>query len=266
MITGNALKAKLDDLAREIVTDPEKLAAFAARWQGGFHNYSMHNYLLAMAQRPDVSILASFPAWKARGRSVKKGEKAIWVLAPCTYKRQGVDKDTGEETEVKGLYFRSVPVFDVAQTEGRPLDNLACTPVTGPDSGRAYFNAMANACPVPLKCDSRLNSCYGMTDGRQVWIFNSAERPDSELAHTLAHEIAHCLLHHGEAASDGIKPERSVKELEAEAAAYLVSAAHGFRSEASGLYLGNWRGSPELLKLKATRILSAAERILRAGE
>jgi len=83
------LKDKLAELAAEIVTDSEKLKAFAERWRGGFRAYSLYNLALIWAQRPSATLCAGYHGWHKHGRHVKAGEKALWILAPAIFPVKG---------------------------------------------------------------------------------------------------------------------------------------------------------------------------------
>ena len=100
--------------------------------QGRFHRYSFSNALLIVRQDPDASRVAGFATWKALGRAVRKGERAIWILAPMTGRRTR-SADGDEHRPILG--FRPVAVFDVAQTDGEPLPEV-CRTLEGDDPGR----------------------------------------------------------------------------------------------------------------------------------
>jgi hypothetical protein len=94
-----------------------------------FHNYSYHNSILIMMQKPEATLVAGFRHWQKKfNRHVKKGEKGIAILAPFTYKKKKSDVDSNlnsdDEKEVTKTYFRPVYVFDVSQTEGEPLPQM----------------------------------------------------------------------------------------------------------------------------------------------
>src|SRR6266568_4330827 len=89
--------------------------------QARMHRYSFNNVVLIMSQCPEASLIFGFRDWSKYGRSVRKGERAIWILAPFTGKRDEQDAG-GNETTRKFTYFRPVPVFDVLQTEGDALE------------------------------------------------------------------------------------------------------------------------------------------------
>jgi len=91
-----------------------------------FHSYSWRNCLLIFMQCPHSTRVAGFRTWNKMGRHVKKGESAIWIFAPMTFKRK--DEDDGDDEEIATM-FRPVPVFDISQTEGDPLPSMAINPI-----------------------------------------------------------------------------------------------------------------------------------------
>jgi len=103
-------------------------------FQGRFHRYSFGNVLLIAAQCHEATRVAGFNAWRKMNRFVRKGEKAIWILAPMVYKNG--DAEDGENNRViRG--FKFVPVFDVAQTDGEELPTV-CNRLDGDDPSGAY--------------------------------------------------------------------------------------------------------------------------------
>src|SRR5712691_8001600 len=102
--------------AVEKLADSDMFAAWL-RARAAFHSYSFGNVCLIVSQRPDASRVAGYRAWQALGRQVRKGERAIKILAPCVRKVE--DKETGEQAR-RVVAFRAVNVFDVSQTEGEP--------------------------------------------------------------------------------------------------------------------------------------------------
>jgi antirestriction protein ArdC len=128
-----AYKAKQREQSRELMEAAARELLSSDGWQhwaevrGSFHRYSFGNCMLIAMQRPDATRIAGFHKWQELGRQVRKGEKSIRILAPHTFKH--VDERTGEE-ETK-VYFRAVPVFDLSQTDGNPLPEVPCEPITG---------------------------------------------------------------------------------------------------------------------------------------
>ena len=115
----------IESAARELLTSDGWRRYAEVR--AAFHRYSANNCMLIAMQRPDASRVAGFRKWQELGRQVRKGEHAIRILAPHTFK--STDPDTGDD--VDRVYFRAVAVFDVAQTEGDPLPEAPCEPLTG---------------------------------------------------------------------------------------------------------------------------------------
>ena len=98
--------------------------------QSRFHRYSFNNVLLIASQRPEATQVAGFKTWLSLNRCVRKGEHAIWILAPRTRKEQLEEDPNNAKTIVTG--FHAVPVFDLAQTDGDPLpDAVAPTLLSG---------------------------------------------------------------------------------------------------------------------------------------
>lgn len=206
-------------------------------FQGRFHRYSFSNVLLISAQCQGATRVAGFNAWRRLGRSVRKGEKAIWVLAPMVYKETG--GDDGERAEVlRG--FKWVPVFDVAQTEGQPLPSV-CEHLEGDDPGGLYDALVGCARSIGFQVqdhhfDDATNGdcCHGE---RRIRV--EATNAPAQRVKTLAHELAHALLHEH-------FDSRALAELEAESTAYVVCQALGIDSgDYSFGYVATWAGSGE---------------------
>src|SRR4029077_14040076 len=104
--------------AVERMADSETFAAWL-RARATFHDYSFGNVCLIVSQRPDATQVAGYKTWQKFGRQVRKGERGIRILPPCAVKREN---ELGDE--VRSLFFRTVSVFDVAQTDGEPLPEL----------------------------------------------------------------------------------------------------------------------------------------------
>ena len=252
------LKGKLDELAAEIVTDPEKLKAFAERWRGGFRSYSLYNLALIWAQRPSATLCAGYHGWHKHGRHVKAGEKALWILAPAIFAAKGQGDKTEDEEEKVVKYFFPVPVFDYGQTVGQGL-MIGNTQVNG--NGDVDIQGIAAAFDVPVEYSQGVED--GHTDGKKIVI--SKRESKAQEAACFFHELAHVLLKHvGDRLPSGVS--RDVQELEAESAAYLVGACLGIDDPGAKFYLGNWNGDRDKLAKSALRILSTAEKILRKAK
>jgi len=243
------LKQNLDELADSIVSDPERLEEFVNSWSRGFHRYSMYNWMVALTQKKDVSMLASYNKWNKEKRNVKKGERAIYVYAPITWKKQIVDEN-GEEKSIGRTGFKLVPVFDISQTDGEPIDMGHCRMVKGNSS----FQSFANKCPYPINVqDGGLEN--GSTDGKKI---NIAKRPnETAMCATLFHEIAHCEMH-----QNGSRSIPEIMEMEAEAVSFLVCRTFGIENKKSALYLGVWKVNAVILKGFGQRVLKTASKII----
>jgi antirestriction protein ArdC len=202
--------------------------------QGRFHRYSFNNALLIGAQDPGATRVAGFATWKKLGRSVAKGERAIWILAPMIGRRVR-DADGEERRPIYG--FRPVAVFDVAQTEGDPLPEI-CRNLDGEDPA-AWFGALRGRAeqlgysvePAQLSGTTNGDCNYGL---RRIRV-ESRNQPAQQVK-TLAHELAHALLHEDVA-------DRSLAELEAESAAFLVCRRLGLDSGVYSFgYVAGWAG------------------------
>jgi antirestriction protein ArdC len=232
-----------------------------------FHRYSFGNVMLILFQNPDATQVMGFgnkagtSGWKSLGRSVKKGEHAIWILAPMT--RSETDEDTGAKSQVV-FGWKTVPVFDVSQTEGAPLPEVTrCLDGQDPDGLFGQLADAALALGVASVADADLGQANGVThkDGR---IEIHPDRSPLHRAKTLAHEIAHWQLGH---LADGNKSGRGLCELEAESVAYAVMGSLGFDSgDYSFGYVAGWAEDAEKAKdgirASAGRIQKAVTAIL----
>jgi antirestriction protein ArdC len=226
--------------------------------QGRFHRYSFSNALLICRQDPDASRVAGFATWKSFGRAVRKGERAIWILAPMTGRRMRTAE--GEERRPI-LGFRPVAVFDVAQTDGEPLPEV-CRNLVGDDPAASFDALVCRAARLGYTVE--ITELPGTTNGdcsfarRRIRI--ECRNGPAQRVKTLAHELAHALLHEG-------TDDRQLAELEAESTAFVVCRILGL--DTSGYtfgYVACWAGGgPEAIariKASGSRIQHAASIIL----
>ena len=222
--------------------------------QGRFHRYSFSNTLLICSQAPGATRVAGFATWKKLGRSVLKGERAIWILAPMTGRRTRTADDE-ERRPIIG--FRPVPVFDLVQTEGEPLPEV-CRTLQGDDRASCYDRLVARAGAMGYTVVA--TELPGSTNGdcafalRRIRI--ECRNDPAQQAKTLAHELAHALLHED-------TDDRPLAELEAESTAYVVCRTLGLdTSEYTFGYVACWAGGgPEAVD----RIRASGSRIQRAA-
>lgn len=233
------------------------------RMQSRFHTYSANNVILIFCQRPDATRVAGFHAWKSLGRSVKKGEKALYILAPVLGKAEDSTEDNARR--VRG--FKTVAVFDYSQTEGEDLPEPPQSALQGDDSG--LFDALeryalATGWQVERQALPTGMGGYAHFQARRIGIAEGASARHA--AKTLAHELAHTLLHNLEQYAD----HRADWELEAESVAFVVCDYFGIDSADFSLgYVASWqqdKEAVETLKLSAARIHRAARQLIEAVE
>ena len=240
-----------------------------------FHNYSFNNTLLIAMQKPDASLIAGFSAWKNNfGRNVMKGEKGIKILAPSPFKikkeMEKIDKQTGkpvigtdgkpvtEEQEITIPAFKVVSVFDVSQTEGKEIPNLAVDSLTGDvERYKDVFAALEKTSPVPVgfeKIEGGAHGYYHLEDKR---IALNEGMSELQTLKTLIHEIAHAKLHDIDlnAPKEELenRPDRRTREVQAESVAYTVCQHYGLdTSDYSFGYVAGWSAGRELSELKSS--------------
>lgn len=220
---------------------------------GKFHRYSVNNCILIAMQCPMASMVAGYKLWKNEfGRQVKKGEHAIRILAPMTRKVTRTVKNelTGEEEEqeVRFTTYRSVPVFDISQTEGPEVPMLAAK-LTG-DVDEGMIERAVAVSPVPVRFEPVPGSANGFYSHDGYIVVDSDNEPLQRLK-TLVHEIAHATIH----CKDGGQAEadRATKEVQAESIAYTVCSYLGLdTSDYSFGYVAGWSSGKELDELKAS--------------
>jgi len=218
----------LRELAYE--TDAVKKSEFFRRYleiMSKFWRYSYRNQLLIMSQMPHATRVASFRKWREMKRYVKKGSKAIKITAPRMSKEKHIDPDTGkviEQAEVRG--FGQANVFDVSQTEGRPLPDIDIT-VDG-DDHIGFLQKLLGFCSAKnIKVDFKnlgINGLYGYSKGGQIAV-SDTESINTQ-ANTLIHEIAHEIMAH-----KGQKLSRQQREIQAEGVAYVVTKHFGMENK-----------------------------------
>jgi hypothetical protein len=213
--------------------------------QAKFHNYSANNVALILAQKPDASAIASFRRWKELGRSVKRGERGIRILAPLF----GKDAATGEQV-VRG--FIPVPVFDLSQTEGRPLPQPLTPLLLEGDGGGAFFDALldyAQGCGVRVRL-MRHALELGSLDANGDYSPRTNQirlrpNPMRQMAKTLAHELSH-FVHITVVGEES--EHREERETVAEGSAYVVAHHFGLDTGAYSFpYIAHWTKNRERL-------------------
>ena len=252
-----------------------------------FHNYSFRNTVLIAMQKPDASLVAGFSAWKNNfERNVMKGQKGIKIIAPSPYKikqeMQKIDphtqkpiigkdgKPVTEEKEITIPAYKVVSVFDVSQTEGKELPDIAVDELTGDvDRYKDFFAALEKTSPVPIAFENIEGGSHGYYHLEDKRIAINEGMSELQTLKTAIHEIAHAKLHDIDlnAPKDEQQPhvDRRTREVEAESVAYTVCQHYGLdTSDYSFGYVAGWSSGRELSELKSSleTIRSAAAEII----
>jgi antirestriction protein ArdC len=231
------------------------------RVMGRFHNYSLGNAILIGFQRPDATRVAGYRTWQKLGRFVKKGENGIAIMAPIVYRRKiGTEETDGKETEDETVTtFKTAHVFDVSQTEGKPLPDFA---KVGGDPGiyaeklREYVASRG----IKLEYSEAIGAAEGISSGGLIRLKKGLSTADefSVLVHELAHEMVH-------KNRDSMPKDTKFRETEAEAVAFVVCHGVGLdASSASSDYIQLYDGDKKTLLQSLERIQRTAAEILAA--
>jgi antirestriction protein ArdC len=223
---------------------------------GRFHRYSLHNVMLIASQKPNASYVAGFRTWNELGRFVKKGEKGILILAPIVRRKAENEKDH-KESSASVAGFRAAYVFDVSQTDGKELPQIGT--VQGDPSRRGeQLRSFASAQSISIDYSMEIAPARGMSSGGRITLLPG--QPPAEEFSTLAHELAHELLHRGDRRS---ATSRRIRETEAEATAFVVCHAIGLETgSAASDYIQLWNGDAQLLTESLAYIRQAASQML----
>lgn len=223
-----------------------------------FHRYSWGNCWLIGMAKPDATLVAGFSQWKRLGRMVKQGEKAIRIMAPCPVRRE--NPDTGDEED--RLFFKTACVFDVSQTEGKELPEYEV-----PDIQRNATELLAALQDVAVRRGIAVqfvhlpDGHYGSSKGGAIEI--ATGHSTGQQAKSLAHEIAHEVMHHQTDGQVDAAVSREIRELEAEAVAYVVCRHFGLDVELrSSRYITHWGGDAKKLASSFARVSQTARELI----
>jgi antirestriction protein ArdC len=220
-----------------------------------FHQYSLRNCMLIGSQFPTASRVAGYQTWKGMGRQVRKGEKGITILAPCVVKKE--DEQGEKHSQLVG--FRCTHVFDVSQTDGDDLPEVTSSLLEGNDKYDLWDLLAKQVAAAGFQL--LRGECDG-ANGRTTWTERTvtvrADVSQAQAVKTLAHELAHVMLHEGSLAC------RGSKEIEAESVAYLVCQTAGLTTdEYSFPYIAGWsKGDPKQVQASAETAVKCARQIL----
>lgn len=234
-----------------------------------FTSYSLNNTLLIAMQKPDATTVAGYSTWQKLHRQVVKGAKAIKIIAPCVYKKKVktdtkdadgkniISKDGKPMTEQEEqilISYKVVNVFDISQTEGEPLPEIAHKLDATVDGYEDFLNALEQFSPVPIEfqhIEGSANGYYHLVDKN---IIIDSDMSQAMHCKTGIHELAHALLHDKDSGlqKDAL-PDRETKEVQAESIAYTVCSYYGIdTSDYSFGYISGWSRTRELKELKSS--------------
>jgi N-terminal domain of anti-restriction factor ArdC len=250
-LATNAIETLAAALAAGKSEDLKRYLAAMAR----FHRYSLHNLMLIALQKPTASHVAGFHTWKKLGRFVRKGEKAIFILAPMVRMKENMEVEEQHENRVL-LGFRARGVFDYSQTEGCELPSIGR--VAGdPSQYQERLIKFVAAQRIAIAYDQAICPARGISEGGKITLLPGMT-PAENFA-TLVHELAHELLHR----ADRARTTKCQRETEAEAVAFVVCHAIGLETgTASQDYIQLYNGDAKLLLERLERVRSAASQIL----
>ena len=246
-----------------------------------FHRYSVNNTVLIYMQKPDATLVAGFNKWHDQfSRNVMRGEKGIKIIAPVPYKRnieeQKLDPDTKaplldangkvimEEMEIRIPMYKVISVFDVSQTEGKPLPTLAKDLTGNVTQFEIFMDALRRSSPVPVAFEAMDPNMDGYFSRRDQRIAIRSGMSEVQTISAAVHEITHATLHNYEqiqlanAQSDEtakpLKPkDRRTEEVEAESVSFAVCQYYGIQTgENSFGYIASWSKNRELPELRAS--------------
>lgn len=260
------------------------------RTMSQFHHYSFNNILLIAMQHPGASRVAGYNDWiKKFDRHVKKGEKSIKILAPCAFsamlEMEELDPVTQQpvldkrgnpvvkSVPIGAKRFKVVSVYDISQTEGKELPEIAVELTGNAERYEEIFSALKKVSPFPIQFGNLPNGAKGCCNYAENFIVVQNGMSEVQTLKTMVHEIAHAKLHsevHGDGfLGDTPRSVRETREVEAESVAYVVCQHFGIdTSDYSFGYIAGWSNGKELEELKSSlgRIRNAAAELIEGIE
>ena len=236
-----------------------------------FHNYSLNNCLLIFAQYPAATAVAGYRSWQQNfGRQVRKGEKAIKILAPCKYKVETEEKDENGDPKMMELTgFRVVSVFALEQTEGKELPSIGVDELSGDVKDyHRIFNALISISPVPVRFEEIEGGAKGYYHDGEKRIAIQSGMSQAQTIKTLLHEVSHATYHTKDKTDPEHPVDRRHKETEAESIAFCVGSALSIvdSGDYTFPYLASWASGKDTKELKDSleRIRAASDEMITA--
>jgi len=274
-----ALHTQLVDAVADLVHSDKwaQMLAVAAR----FTEYSPSNVLLIAAQRPDATRVAGIRTWNGLGRRVTKGEHGIAILAPCVYRtddqtakdrhqaRPEPAASPGDEMppqrELHG--FRVVHVFDVTQTEGRPLPDVQPELLKGAAPAGIWDQLVALTANAGYQLERRPcpEGVNGWTAPQDKIVVVDETLEPAQAAKTLAHELGHVRANHAGRFPDYAVAHacRGAAEVEAESIAYVITSHLGMKPDAYSVpYVAGWADDLDMLRHHMSTVVTVAQGLL----
>ena len=273
--TSQADKVKaITDQLKEGVQDVFSSGRYAEylRTLSRFHRYSFRNSLLIYLQNPDATRVAGFNAWKTLGRNINKGEKGLQILAPSPYKItiDATHDENGNllpepvKKQVQRMAFKVTYVFDISQTSGKELPELAHRLTGDVGEYERLMAALQKISPYPISFEPIEGSANGYCSYQKQRIVIREDVSQEQAIKTTVHEIAHALLH-----KPDIERDSQAFDVQAESVAYIVCQHFGIdSSQYSFGYVAGWSGSVQLevLEQSLTVIQNGAAQIIESTE
>ena len=232
---------------------------------GKFHDYSIRNCMLIVSQCPEASFVAGYRDWQTKfNRHVKAGEKAIGIIAPISsgkFAVKDVDEDGNEiEKLIKFNRYRVVPVFDISQTDGEELPTICNELTDDVQNFNEIRSSLEKVASVPVTYEDFDGDAHGYFSVKENKIVVKAGMPEAQTIKTLAHEIAHSILHN----DVFCEIPKAVKEVQAESVAYLVCKQLGIdTAQYSFEYVASWsKEDPKVLNNQMRIVRETADAII----
>jgi antirestriction protein ArdC len=270
-----ALHGELEKTVDALATDENWLNLLDT--MSRFHNHSLYNKMLITMQRPDATLVAGFNKWKELERSVIKGETGIRILAPSKWTRDEKDAtgkpkldSDGNQVTRSGMSFVTVSVFDVSQTEGKPLPKAYEEMTEEPPAGFIEdLEASIVAAGFTVSYEKMPGAGSGFTDPETKRVVVDEALSPAGRARTLAHERGHIACGHLDRMDEyhsGHQGERGSMEVEAESFAYVVCRSSGMSTTIGGqssTYVAGWaHGDTEAVRKSADIISKTVKAVL----
>lgn len=257
------ITARIEQGVKEVFTSG-KYADYL-RTMSRFTHYSTNNRILIYSQNPKASHVAGYQAWQTKfERHVVKGAKGITIIAPTPFKKkieeEKLDPDTKlpmldengdvitEEKEIRIPMFKPVTVFDISQTDGKPMPILAQTLVGNVQNYDVFMEAVKRSSPVPIIVETMQENMDGYFSLSEQNIHLREGMSEVQTVCAAIHEITHAKLHNSDAEE---QKSHKTEEIEAESVAYAVCAYYGIETDANSFgYIANYTQGKSIEDLK----------------